>query len=90
MGKEFEHGSVAFFDLQHGLKIALYSRDDLAWDAGVTWSDAAVTELAIGHNVRSRAEVDEVMEVAKKAGARITKLAEEKAWGGYGGYFQEP
>jgi len=27
VGREFEHGAVAFFELQSGLKLALWSRD---------------------------------------------------------------
>ena len=30
IGQEFEHGAVAFFDLQPGLKLALWPRDSLA------------------------------------------------------------
>ena len=35
IGKEFEHGAVAFFDLQAGLKLALWPRASLAHDAGL-------------------------------------------------------
>jgi predicted enzyme related to lactoylglutathione lyase len=35
VGKEFEHGAVAFFDLQNGLKLALFPRDNLAHDVGI-------------------------------------------------------
>jgi uncharacterized protein len=30
------------------------------------------------------------MELATKAGAKITKPAEKTFWGGYAGYFQDP
>jgi hypothetical protein len=32
IGKEFEHGAVAFFDLQCGLKLAIFPREDIALD----------------------------------------------------------
>src|SRR6185503_17304123 len=35
VGKEFEHGAVAFFDLQAGLKLALWPRKSLAHDSGL-------------------------------------------------------
>jgi uncharacterized protein len=35
VGKEFEHGAVAFFDLQSQLKLAVWGQDDLAHDAGL-------------------------------------------------------
>jgi len=90
IGTEFEHGAVAFFDLQAGLKLALWRRADIAWDANIAESARGATELTIGHNVGSREEVDAVMERAKSAGARIVKPAAETFWGGYAGYFQDP
>jgi uncharacterized protein len=33
VGTEFEHGVVAFFDLQNGLKLAIWPRKDIAHDA---------------------------------------------------------
>ncbi|MGH8009493.1 MAG: VOC family protein, partial [Candidatus Binatia bacterium] len=44
----------------------------------------------IGHNVRSKVEVDEAMEQAKGAGAVVVKPAHDTFWGGYAGYFQDP
>ncbi|MBI3603296.1 MAG: VOC family protein [Nitrospirae bacterium] len=90
VGKEFEHGAVAFFDLQSGLKLALWPRGDIAHDANIPQGAHSATECTIGHNVNSKAEVDAVMEQAKKAGARILKPAGETFWGGYAGYFQDP
>jgi len=89
-GKEFEHGAVAFFDLQAGLKLAIWPRESLAHDTGLALSKPNPTELSIGHNVASKAEVDLVMQQAKHAGAVIIKPAQDTFWGGYGGYFQDP
>src|SRR5262252_325977 len=61
VGREFEHGAVAFFDLQAGLKLAIWPRDSLAHDSGIATSAPSPTDLLIGHNVRSKAEVDAVM-----------------------------
>lgn len=90
VGEAFEYGAVAFFDLQAGLKLALWPRDSLARDTQLSKTPRSPTELSIGHNVNSRAEVDAVMEQAKKAGATIVKDAAETFWGGYAGYFQDP
>ena len=89
IGKEFEHGAVAFFDLQHGLKLAIWTRGDIAHDAKVLQTWPSATECTIGHNVGSKEEVDVVMEQAKKAGAAIIKAAQDTFWGGYAGYFQD-
>ncbi|GCE06915.1 VOC family protein [Dictyobacter aurantiacus] len=90
IGKEFEHGAVVFFDLQPGLKLALWSRADIAHDTHLSRTPHSPTELTIGHNVGSKEEVEEVMEQASRAGARIIKPPAETFWGGYSGYFQDP
>jgi catechol 2,3-dioxygenase-like lactoylglutathione lyase family enzyme len=90
VGREFEHGAVAFFDLQSGLKLALWSRDDLAHDTGLSKTPRSPTEMSLGHNVGSQAEVDAVMAQAKRAGATIVKPAATTFWGGYAGDFQDP
>jgi hypothetical protein len=90
VGTEFEHGAVAFFDLQPGLQLAIWPRADLAHDTGLTQSPRSATELSLGHNVNSPAEVAEVMAQATRAGARIVKPAGKTFWGGYAGYFQDP
>src|SRR5262245_13247101 len=69
VGREFEHGAVAFFDLQGSLKLALWARDDLAHDAGLEKAPRSSTEFSIGHNVRSEAEVDALMHQAEQIGA---------------------
>lgn len=90
IGKEFEHGAVAFFDLQGGLKLALWPRKSLSHDSGLPLSAPSPTEFTLGHNVSSKSEVDAVMEQAKNAGAVIVKPAGDTFWGGYAGYFQDP
>ena len=90
IGKEFEHGAVAFFDLQAGLKLAIWPRKSLAHDSGLALGKPSATELSLGHNVSSKTEVDAVMEQARRAGAIIVKTAQDTFWGGYAGYFQDP
>jgi len=90
IGKEFEHGAVAFFDLQNGAKLALWPRKSIAYDSAIPLQPPSSTELTLGHNVNSKEEVDKVMNQAKEAGAKIAKSAENTFWGGYAGYFQDP
>ncbi len=75
IGKEFEYGAVAFFDLQSGLKLALWPRSSIAHDSRLSLQSPNATEFTIGHNVGSKEEVDAVMEQAKRAGAKIIKPA---------------
>jgi uncharacterized protein len=90
IGEEFEHGAVAFFNLQSGVQLAIFKRKDIAHDAKMLATAASPTEFTIGHNVRSKEEVDAIMEQAKRAGATITVPAHDAFWGGYSGYFQDP
>lgn len=90
IGTEFEHGAVAFFDLQAGLKLAIWPRQSLAHDTGLAAGKPDATGFSLGHNVSSRAEVDAVMTQAKIAGANVVKSAQDTFWGGYSGYFQDP
>ena len=90
VGKEFEHGAVAFFDLQQNLKLALWPRRDISWDSGIAVTAPCATELSIGYNVVNREKVDEIMKLAETAGAKIAKQAQKTFWGGYAGYFQDP
>lgn len=90
IGREFEHGAVAFFDLQPGLRLAIWPRASIAHDAGLAAGPSSQTELTLGHNVRNREEVDATMAAALVAGAAIVKPAHDTFWGGYSGYFADP
>jgi uncharacterized protein len=90
IGTEFEHGAVAFFEMQPGLMLAIWPRADIAHDTNSVKTDHSPTEFTIGHNVSSREEVDTVMQQARSAGAQIVKPAGETFWGGYSGYFKDP
>src|SRR5687768_7330340 len=90
VGREFEHGAVAFFELQHGVRLAVWPRRSLAHDSGLPVARPGPPTISLGHNVGSEAEVDAVMAQAARAGATIVKPAARTFWGGYGGYFQDP
>lgn len=90
VGSEYELGAVAFFDLQVGLKLALWPRKSLAADTGRVLGPTSSTDLTLAHNVASMAEVDALLAQAEAAGATIVKAAQTTFWGGYGGYFMDP
>ena len=90
IGTEFEHGTVAFFNLDGGLKLALWSRANISYDTGLPLASRSPTDFTLAHNVSSRSEVDQVMALAKSAGATIVKNAQDTFYGGYAGYFQDP
>lgn len=90
VGSEFEHGAVAFFDLDGGLRLALWPRRSISHDTGLPESARSPTDMTLGHNVSSKSEVDAIMRQAQDAGATIVKPAAATFWGGYAGYFQDP
>jgi hypothetical protein len=90
VGTEFEFGAVAFFEMQPGLRLAVWPRSSLSRDTGLPRASRSPTEFTLGHNVESREAVDAVMEQARRAGAVIVKEARRTFWGGYSGYFQDP
>jgi uncharacterized protein len=90
-GKEFEYGAVAFFDLQAGLRLAIWPRESIAHDSGLAVGPSSPTEFTLGYNVSSKEEVDAVMrQASEEAGAVVVKDAHVTFWGGYAGYFQDP
>ena len=90
VGTEIENGAVAFFNLEGGLKLALWPRQSIAADTGLPLQAPSATDFTLAHNVASTAEVDVVIEQAARAGACVIKPAIATSWGGYSGYFQDP
>lgn len=90
IGTEFEDGAVVFFDMNDELILALYPRAALAKDAKIPAGPPSPSELSIGHVVKSRKEVDALVQQAERAGARVTDPPHDRFWGGYSGYFQDP
>lgn len=69
VGREFDHGAVAFFELAGGVKLAIWAQADLAHDTGLPTGPGSPTSFSIGHNVVDRQEVDAVIDQARRAGA---------------------
>jgi hypothetical protein len=76
---------VVFFQAG-GMVLALWGRDDLAEDSKVT-DNGGWGGMALAYNVRSPAEVDGMIEEARKAGATISREPGETFWGGYNAVF---
>ena len=89
IGTEFEDGAVVFFNMNDDLILALYPKFALAKDARVSVGPPSPAEFSIGHTVKSKQEVDALMEQAERAGAYVTDPAHDRFWGGYSGYFQD-
>jgi predicted lactoylglutathione lyase len=79
---------VVFFQAG-GMIVALWDRERLAEDSGVT-DGGGWGGVALAFNTRSPEEVDAVVEEARKAGASIPREPGETFWGGYSGMFVDP
>jgi uncharacterized protein len=79
---------VVFFQAG-GMIVALWDREKLAEDSGVTdaggWGG-----VTFAYNTRSPAEVDAAIEEARAAGGTIAREPGETFWGGYSGIFIDP
>ncbi|WP_167477038.1 VOC family protein [Nocardia arthritidis] len=83
-------GATAMFKLPSGQIFSIYSRDDLAKDAGVPPERVAGSGSSLGYFVDSRDDVDRVLENVRKAGGTIVRAPLERPWGIYAGYFGDP
>ena len=81
--------SVTFFELGKTW-LALWSRESLAEDAGVSSRGSGFRGFSLAHNVRSPAEVDALLSHVEKFGAKVLKTGHATDWGGYTGYFADP
>ncbi|HAP00221.1 MAG TPA: glyoxalase [Fibrobacteres bacterium] len=82
-------GDVVFFGLKT-VWLGLYPRKLLAEDAQAPAKGSGFQGITLAHNVKTKKEVDELMMQAVKAGAKVTRPAQEVFWGGYTGYFADP
>ncbi|MBG9455578.1 glyoxalase [Lysinibacillus sphaericus] len=83
---------VVFFN-NGGTKISLFPIDRLVKDINEASPPAignGFNGITLAYNGKSKEEVDQVFDLAKKAGAEIVKEPETVFWGGYSGYFQDP
>lgn len=85
----WQEGEEVVFFQAVGMIVALWGREQLAADTGLPDS-GGWGGVTLAYNARSPEEVDAVMDEAERAGARITRPAEETFWGGYAGVFVDP
>jgi predicted lactoylglutathione lyase len=84
----WEAEETAFFQA-NGVVLVLWSRAKLAADIGIADEAAVWGGIALAHNVGSRDEVHEVVELARRSGAEVTREPAETFYGGYAGVFRD-
>ncbi len=82
---------IVFFQTT-GTCLALYPYEELANDVAPEFNAprSKFPGITIAHNVRVRGDVDQILQQAERAGAKIEKQAQNTEWGGYSGYFSDP
>jgi uncharacterized protein len=85
----FENREIIFFQAG-GMVFALFVRDQLVADFECDPGTLGCAAMALGYNVRTKAEVDPIIERAVAVGAKLLKPAKDAPWGGYSGYFADP
>ena len=73
-----------------GMSVALYERTKLAADLGVAPGALGTGLATYACNVRTEAEVADVLAAAEAAGGRIAKRAQATTRGGHHGFFADP
>jgi uncharacterized protein len=79
---------VVFFQAG-GMIVALWDRARLAEDSGVA-DGGGWGGVTFAYNTRSPAEVDSVIEEARRAGGTIVREPGETFWGGHSAVFMDP
>ncbi|MBO0594337.1 VOC family protein [Nesterenkonia sp. E16_7] len=72
------------------LLLSLWDRAEFEAEVGPIMTGPGVAPLTLAHNVAEDAQVDEVLDLARAAGATEIQPAERREWGGYSGYFADP
>ncbi len=90
IGREFEDGAVVFFRLENDMILALYPATSVSKEAKIEVTGARLGAVTVGHIVKSKRDVDAVLQDARKAGAVVTDPPRARFWGGYSGHFHDP
>jgi catechol 2,3-dioxygenase-like lactoylglutathione lyase family enzyme len=83
-------GEVLMIKVGPLLVLSLWDRDAFEKEVGPVAQDAGLSPIALAHNVAAREEVEDVLDVARAAGADPVSDAFDRDWGGRSGYFADP
>ena len=83
-------GEVVMFDAGERLVLSLWALEAFEAEVGgPVRSGPGLVPVTLAHNVETPALVDEVLDLAGRAGADVVR-ATDRDWGGYTGYFADP
>ena len=90
--QEQENSPQVIFFNTSGTKLELYPLDLLAQDINNTNPPALGTGfggITLAYNAKTKEEVVQIIQLAKKAGATIVKEPQDAFWGGFHAYFAD-
>lgn len=83
-------GEVLMIQVGEHLVLSLWDRAEFEAEVGPITTGPGVAPFTLAHNVPSEAEVDQVLDTARAAGADPVHEGVARDWGGYTGYFADP
>jgi catechol 2,3-dioxygenase-like lactoylglutathione lyase family enzyme len=84
-----EPGEVVMIRAGEHLVLSLWAESAFEQEVGPVRRGAGAAPFTLAHNVATRDAVDTVLDEARSAGAEVSR-PQERAWGGYTGYFADP
>lgn len=88
--EQAEAPEIVFFH-SGGARLELCPMQTLLEDANISAVPAqGFCGITLAYNVRTKQEVNQSLELARKAGAKILKEPQDAFWGGYHAYFADP
>ncbi|GAA1708050.1 VOC family protein [Isoptericola hypogeus] len=82
-------GEVLMFRVGQHVVLSLWDESHAAEEIGPVVR-GGTPPVTLAHNVATTAEVDAVLDDARRAGAGTVVPAVAREWGGYSGYFTDP
>jgi len=86
----FVPGEVLMIKAGEHLVLSLWAESGFEAEVGQIRRGEGIVPITIAHNVRTEAEVDAILELARSIGADPVSGGERRDWGGYTGYFADP
>lgn len=83
-------GDVLMIQAGQHVVLSFWVEPHFEAEVGEIRRGVGLAPVTISHNVATESEVDEVLEIARAAGADPVHPAERREWGGYTGYFGDP
>jgi len=72
------------------LVLSLWAESGFEAEVGPIRRGTGLVPITLAHNVRTEAEVDAILTLARSVGADPVADGERRDWGGYTGYFADP